>query len=213
VPSQVPSVPQEAACWSTQTLCGSATPAATGEQVPSEVERSHLRQLPVQAVAQQTPSAQKVLAHSLDAEQGCPTAFGPQLPFTQSCPSTQSLLLVHLLMQALFAHANGEQFTTPVGRQVPSPSQVPVVFSLLPLHEAATQTVSAAYLAHPPEPSQTPVSPQVEASDFRQTPWGSVTPTSTGPQIPGCPLWLQLTQAPVQALLQQRPSTQYPEAH
>jgi hypothetical protein len=38
----------------------------------------------VQVVAQQTPSAQKVLAHSLPAAQGWPSAFGPQLPFTQA---------------------------------------------------------------------------------------------------------------------------------
>jgi hypothetical protein len=70
VPSQVPSVPHEDACLSAQTPCGSAPPSATGEQVPSDFERAQLRQLPVQVVAQQTPSAQKVLAHSLPAAHG-----------------------------------------------------------------------------------------------------------------------------------------------
>jgi hypothetical protein len=62
---------------------------------------------------------------------------------------------------------------------------VPAVFSLLPVHDGATQTVSAAYLAHPPDPSHTPVSPQVEASLFTQIPCGSATPAAIGPQIPG----------------------------
>jgi hypothetical protein len=91
--------------------------------------------------------------------------------------------------------------------------QVPAVFSLPPLHEGALQTVSTAYFAHPPEPSQTPVSPQVEASDFTQIARGSATPAATGAQMPGPSVWLQVTQGPVQALLQQTPSTQKPEAH
>jgi hypothetical protein len=85
---------------------------------------------------------------------------------------------------------------------------VPAVLSLFPLHDAAMQTVSAAYLAHPPTPSQTPVSPHVEESLFTQMAWGSATPAATGPQMPGRSLWLQLTQGPVQEVLQQRPSTQ-----
>jgi hypothetical protein len=43
--------------------------------MPSEVDSAQLRQLPEQAVAQQTPSAQKPLRHSLAAEQGCPSGF------------------------------------------------------------------------------------------------------------------------------------------
>jgi hypothetical protein len=38
---------------------------------------------------------------------------------------------------------------------------VPAVFRRSPLQEGARQTVSAAYLAHPPIPSQRPVCPQV----------------------------------------------------
>ena len=82
-PSQVPSVPHDEACWSVQTPCGSAEPSGTGAQVPSEVESEQLRQVPVQSLSQQTPSAQKPLPHSVPAEQGWPSDFGPQLPFTQ----------------------------------------------------------------------------------------------------------------------------------
>ena len=45
--------------------------------------------------------------------------------------------------------------------QLPAPSQVPAVFRRVPLQMGARQTVSAAYFAHPPIPSQRPVCPQV----------------------------------------------------
>jgi hypothetical protein len=196
-----------------QTSWGSTAPRETGEHVPSEVERAQLRQLPAQAVAQQTPSAQKLLAHSLLAEQGWPSILAPQLPFTQLCPDAQSLSLVHRLMHAPLAHPKGAQSSTPGGRHVPRPSQVPAVFSRPPLHDGTEQTVSGAYLVQPPTPSQTPVSPHVEASVFRQIARGSATPTAIAEQLPVRPLRLQLTQGPEQALLQQKPSTQYPDAH
>ena len=90
---------------------------------------------------------------------------------------------------------------------------MPAVFSWPPLHDGAAQTVSAAYLAQPPTPSHTPVRPQVEGSVLTQMARGSARPTPIGEQVPARPLWLQLTQAPVQAPLQQTPSTQNPEAH
>lgn len=101
----------------------------------------------------------------------------------------------------------------PWGRQVPSPLQVPGVFIRSPVHEGATQTVSAAYLAQPPRPSQVPVWPQVDGSVAVQILWGSPAPSAVGQQVPTRPLWLQLTQGPLQATLQQNPSAQNPEAH
>jgi hypothetical protein len=103
-PSQVPSAPQDEACSSTQTPCGSLFPLGTGAQEPSEVDSAQLRQLPPQAVAQQTPSAQNPLPHSVPAEQGWPSDLGPQLPLTQACPETQSLSLAQWLTQAPFVH-------------------------------------------------------------------------------------------------------------
>lgn len=212
-PSHVPSVPQDEACWSMQTPRGSPAPSGTGAQVPSDVDSAQLRQLPVQAVAQQTPSAQKLLPHSLFAEQGCPSALGPQLPATQLWPATQSASLAQWLTQALLVQRYGSQFSIPCGRQVPRPSQVPAVFMRSPLHDGDTQTVSAAYLAQPPRPSQAPVWPQLDLSVAVQTLWGSTTPIAVGQQVPTRPLWLQLTQGPVQATLQQKPSAQNPDAH
>jgi hypothetical protein len=52
------------------------------------------RQVPLQAVAQQTDCAQKPEAHSAAAAQVAPGGFGPQLPFTQAAPPTQSALVL-----------------------------------------------------------------------------------------------------------------------
>jgi hypothetical protein len=63
-PSHFLSVPQEVGPWSVQMLWGSSAPAATGEHRPRAVDSAQLLQALVQASAQQTPSTQKVLAHS-----------------------------------------------------------------------------------------------------------------------------------------------------
>jgi hypothetical protein len=83
-----------------QTPCGSAAPAGLDAQVPSEVDSAQLRHEPVQAELQQTPSTQKLGAHSVPAEQGCPIDLGPQLPLTQLWPLTQSSSVAQWLMHA-----------------------------------------------------------------------------------------------------------------
>src|SRR5262245_51964858 len=100
----------------------------------------------------------------------------------------------------------------PGGRQVPMPSHVPAVFSRSPLQDGATQMVSPAYRAQPPTPSQAPVCPQLAGPWSRQIRRGSSLPASTGQQVPTRPVWLQLTQAPRQPMLQQTPSVQNPDA-
>jgi hypothetical protein len=88
-----------------QTPCGSAVAAGLDAQVPSEVDSAQLRQEPVQAELQQTPSTQKLEAHSFPAEQGCPFDLGPQLPSTQLWPLTQSLSVRQWLMHAPPLHS------------------------------------------------------------------------------------------------------------
>ena len=64
-----------------------------------------------------------------------------------------------------------------------------------------------------PLPLQVPSSPQLETSEIGQVPARrGATPAGTSPQIPGEPGVLQALQVSVQALLQQRPSTQKPLA-
>jgi hypothetical protein len=131
----------------------------------------------------------------------------------QLWPLTQSASVWQWLAQAPSTHWKGSQSCTPGARQEPLPSQVPAVLSRSPLHDGATQTVSRAYLEHPPIPSQTPDCPQLDAGLRAQMPWGSAAPSVVGPQVPLRPSCAQLTQGPVQAVLQQTPSAQKPEAH
>jgi hypothetical protein len=139
--------------------------------------------------------------------------FWPQLPLTQLWPAAQSASLWQWLAQELSTHWNGLQSRTPGERQAPMPSQVPAVLSRSPLHDGAAQTVSAAYLEHPPMPSQTPDWPQLDSGLRAHTWWGSAAPSVVGAQAPRSPDCAQLTQGPVQAMLQQTPSAQKPEAH
>jgi hypothetical protein len=99
-PSHLPSVPQRLAPWSTQTPRGSTVPAGVGAHRPIDEGRAQLRQAPPQAPSQQTPSTQKLLMHSAAAAHGCPLALGPQLPFWQTCPATQSASLAQRAMHA-----------------------------------------------------------------------------------------------------------------
>src|SRR6185437_12180696 len=75
LPSQEPFVPQLGAPWSSHSPSGSV-PAAMVPQVPSApppfLAAVHAWQVPVQAVSQQTPSAQKALWHSSAFAQAAP---------------------------------------------------------------------------------------------------------------------------------------------
>jgi hypothetical protein len=98
--SQRPSVLQEAAPRSTQTPRRSGLPAATAVQCPIADGSAQLRQEPMQALSQQTPSTQFPLSHSPPCWHDWPTGLGPQLPATQTLPVVQSLSDVHRLTQA-----------------------------------------------------------------------------------------------------------------
>jgi hypothetical protein len=76
--SHFPLVPQLAEPWSTHIPAGSLVPVATLLQTPSEAVSAQLLQAPLQSVWQQTPWAQKLLAHSVPAAQLAPSGFGPQ---------------------------------------------------------------------------------------------------------------------------------------
>ena len=105
MPSQAPLVEQAAACRSTQTPRGSATPAPTLVHVPTEPARAHETQAPVQAVSQQTPSTQWPKAHWLGSAglQASPFIFlAKQLPPRplQYVPAAQSASVLHAPPQA-----------------------------------------------------------------------------------------------------------------
>ena len=73
-PSQVPSSPQVDLSSATQSEGRRGfPPAGVGVHLPSAVGRPHDRQSPLQAVSQQTPSAQNPLSHCVPQVQGSPS--------------------------------------------------------------------------------------------------------------------------------------------
>jgi hypothetical protein len=211
----LPVVPQLAAPVLTQTPRESSLPAAMATQRPGDEGRAQLRQAPVQALSQQTLSTHWFDLHSLEAVQLWPFCLGPQVPFTHAIPSPQSASLLHPVVQAPFTQRNGWHSWTPGARQVPTPSQVPAVFSRFPVPEqdGIMQIVSRGYLAQAPRPSQRPVVPQLAGPLSRHRPRGSATPRSIGQQVPSRCGRLQELHAPLQARLQQTPSLQWLDLH
>jgi hypothetical protein len=83
-PSQKPSDAHMATPRSAQVPRGSAAPPGTGVHFPIAEGSAHVRQAPWHASAQQTPSTQNVLAHSVPLAQVWPLCLRPQLPATQA---------------------------------------------------------------------------------------------------------------------------------
>ncbi len=143
-PSQRPSAKQpEAAVAAHWLATAGAAPAGTGEQVPALPESAHDRQVPVQALSQQTPCAQKPDTHDEALVQGAPGGSLPQLPLLHTLGATQSALVVQVILQAAVPHPNGSHMAVVAGRQVPAPSQVRAWVSVEPVHDAAAQFVPA----------------------------------------------------------------------
>src|SRR3569623_745504 len=91
---------------------GSAEPAATSVHLPMLLLRLQLRQAPVQALSQQTPSTQWPFWHSPSVLQVWPSGVGPQLALTQAVLSAQATAwgaAVHVDVQAPFVHRKGAQ--------------------------------------------------------------------------------------------------------
>jgi hypothetical protein len=82
------------------------------------------KQLAVQALAQQTPWAQKLEAHSTAAEHRAPSGFFPQDPFWHTAGATQSASPAQLAPQEAPLHRKGAQEAAAGERQRP-PLQVP----------------------------------------------------------------------------------------
>ena len=86
-----PFVPQAGAPRSMHLSAGSGASLGTFVQVPSVPPSAHDVHAPAQAVSQQTPCAQKPVAHSVPAEHELPRALGPhELPLQTFFGVTQS---------------------------------------------------------------------------------------------------------------------------
>jgi hypothetical protein len=97
---------------------------------------------PVQAMLQQTPSAQNPDAHCDPPLQTAPGGFGPQLPLTHFEP-TQSPSEAQVVPQApvVASQLNGAQTTVGPAVQVPCPSQTRIPWTAAPAQVPGAQTV------------------------------------------------------------------------
>jgi hypothetical protein len=160
---------------------------------------------------QQTPSAQKVESHSALAPQGAPIGLGPQLPPRQGFPFAQSASVVHVERHlfVLVLQMYGAQTVVEPVRQLPVPSQTWVPTIAAPLQVPCLQTVPTTAYRHAPVPSQVPSCPHGSFVSFLH--WlgseGS-TPAGVIVQVPSDVASAHVMQAPLQAMLQQSPSTQ-----
>ena len=92
----VPVVPHVDDGVTGHTPWGSGAPSATAVQIPSDAERLHAMQAPVQAALQQIPWAQEPDWHSFPELQSAPCGLSPQEPLTQVLPAAHCVLsLVH----------------------------------------------------------------------------------------------------------------------
>ena len=98
-------------------------------------------QVPVQALLQQTPCAQKPDAHAEATVQGAPGGDLPQLLLTQELGETQSVFAEQVVLHAPAAHPNGSHMTVVAVRQIPAPSQVRTWVNVEPLQDAAAPQV------------------------------------------------------------------------
>jgi len=183
----------------------------TGRQVPCMPATAHELQ-PVQlAAAQQKPSVQLPLKHSVPATQAAPLALRLVQTFDmQVKPAAHSPSPLQVVRQAAAPQAKGAQL---IGgcRQAPAPLQLPTGVSVDPLHEAVPQLVVVGPFRQAPLPSHLPLKPQ--GGFGVQPPWGSISSAPTGLHIPAMPVTLHDWQLPHAADEQQTPSTQLPLSH
>lgn len=129
MPSHSPLVPQVEAAEVAHWVAGlGAWPAGIALHVPALPATAQDMQVPVQAVAQQTPCWQRFDEHSDPAEHVVPFGFSEQLPLLHTVGDTQSALVAQVVLQvfAVVSHVRlPGQFEAVTGLQVPAPSQVP----------------------------------------------------------------------------------------
>jgi len=121
--SHLPLVPQVACACTWQRPAGSWVPVATFVQTPSMPAMHDLHEV-LQAVSQQTPCAQKVLRHSLGAEQEAPFSLRPHEFAAQVNGGTHWLLAVQALKQRVPLQMNGLHATESGATHWPAALQV-----------------------------------------------------------------------------------------
>jgi hypothetical protein len=148
-PWHLPSVPHDVAGVAAQTPRGSAVPSATVAQVPFAAPVRAAEQAShelVHAVAQQTPSTQKPLAHASGALHAAPTGcFAVQIVPAQKKPAAQEASLVQAARQLVAPQTYGlHAATPPPWLQPPAASHVLAAVAAPFAHEATPHVVPAA---------------------------------------------------------------------
>jgi hypothetical protein len=215
LPSQKPVVSQLAAPAFEQVFVGSGPPLGTGVQVPAVAERAQERHVPVHAVLQQTPCAQKPLAHSAPSAQVAPGDLRPHEPLPlQTAGASQSASAAQLALQAEAPQRNGKHELAVGVTQAPAPSQVEpgVKVVLFAGQVASPQGVPCANFWQAPA-AHIPFVPHVAAALATQVFEGSGAPGVTSPQAPMAPGSAQDLQGAVQAPEQHTPWAQKPDRH
>ncbi len=103
---------------------GSLAPLATVVQVPSEPESPHDMQLPLQALSQQTPWAQKPDLHWLPTEQAPPLLASPQELMAQRFGVRHWVSALQAMKHRVPLQVYGAQGSDGGFTQRPAPSQV-----------------------------------------------------------------------------------------
>ena len=143
-PSHRPSVEQvEAPAFEHWVAGTGACPAVTAVYVPEVPLRLHAVQVPVQALLQQTPFAQKPLTQAAPVAHVLPCGSLPQLPRLHIDGDVQSVLEAQVVLQTalVVSQANGSQSVEVTVLQLPAPSQVRAGVSVSPVQLPATHCV------------------------------------------------------------------------
>jgi hypothetical protein len=172
------------------------------------------KQVPVQAVRQQTDCAQKPEPHSGPSAQVAPGGLSPHEPLEQTAGASQSAFAAQVALHAEAPQRNGKQDVAGGVTQAPAPSQVEPGVKVVELagQAASPHGVPCANFWQAPA-SHMPFVPQPEAAVAAQVFDGSGAPEATSPQMPMAPVSAHERQAAVQAEAQQTPCAQKPEPH
>jgi hypothetical protein len=132
-------------------------------ELPVVSEAEHAMHLSVQALLQQTPSAQKPDEHSVVAAQESPSIFLAAhllVVALQYEVVGQSLSVVQAVRQpSTTSQAAVPQSCVPTVLHAPLPSQAEMGVKAAPLHEAVVHTWSVPTLRQAPTPSHVPSLP------------------------------------------------------
>jgi hypothetical protein len=164
----LPSVEQVELAVVAHSPCGSDLPAATARQVPSTVDcgfgKLHAMHAPQAADAQQTPSTQLPVPHSVPPAQAWPALFRHLFP-KHPYPAATSQAALELHDDAHWPPEHRyptAQATEAPGVQVPLPLQVPVVLAAWWLSTHALWSgvqVEPLHFSHVPEAVHLPSVP------------------------------------------------------